>query len=87
MVRRSRIALGPSGGSYVEYKFRAKPGAKYRYRVATDYDPEWGTWPPEATTEKQKTTTNTIKTNRKTQSSKSIGIHQILENEQNGVYQ
>eukprot|EP00971_Amphidinium_carterae_P143279 2838624-Amphidinium_carterae.2 len=41
-----------------------------------------------ASSEKQKTTTNTIKSKRKTQSSKSINIHKTTgKNEQNGVYQ
>jgi len=47
--RGSRIARGPTNGTGIEYKFRAKPGAKYRYRASTDVNsPEWGHWPPEA---------------------------------------
>ena len=35
-------------GCFYEYKFRAKPGAKYRYRFSTDvYTPEWGHFPNE----------------------------------------
>lgn len=44
----SRVSLGPNGGCFYEYKFRAKPGAKYRYRFSTDvYTPEWGHFPNE----------------------------------------
>ena len=35
-------------GCFYEYKFRAKPGAKYRYRFSTDvWTPEWGHYPNE----------------------------------------
>ncbi|CAE7770429.1 CBBY [Symbiodinium pilosum] len=44
----SRVSLGPNGGCFYEYKFRAKPGAKYRYRFSTDvWTPEWGHYPNE----------------------------------------
>lgn len=46
--RRSRVILGPRSGCYYEYKFRAKPGDKYKYRFSTDkWTPEFGVWPPE----------------------------------------
>lgn len=45
----TRIPRGPTGGCWHEYTFRAKAGAKYKYRVSTDkYTPEWGHWPPDA---------------------------------------
>lgn len=49
--RRSRIARqgscgGPNGMCWYEQRFRAKPGAKYRYRFSTDvHTPEWGVYP------------------------------------------
>jgi HAD superfamily hydrolase (TIGR01509 family) len=54
--QRPRVVRGPSGGTWYEYKFRAKPGAKYRYRALGGnkkhfddrFIPEWGVWPPEA---------------------------------------
>jgi len=54
--QRPRVVRGPSGGTWYEYKFRAKPGAKYRYRALGGnknhfddrFTPEWGIWPPEA---------------------------------------
>jgi len=48
-TRRGRVALGPTGGCWYEYKFRAKPGDKFKYRFSTDvYTPEFGYYPPEA---------------------------------------
>jgi len=47
-ARQSRIVLGPTGMSSQQYKWRAKAGSKYRYRVATDMTPEWGQFPPES---------------------------------------
>ena len=43
------LAWGPYAlGCFYEYKFRAKPGAKYRYRYSTDvWTPEWGVYPNE----------------------------------------
>eukprot|EP00438_Fugacium_kawagutii_P003733 Skav234637 [mRNA] locus=scaffold1609:109609:118714:+ [translate_table: standard] len=43
----SPIQLGPKSGScFYEMKFRAKPGAKYKYRYSTDvWEPEWGIVP------------------------------------------
>ncbi|CAJ1358992.1 unnamed protein product, partial [Effrenium voratum] len=44
----SRVSLGPNGGCFYDMKFRAKPGAKFKYRYSTDvYDPEWGIIPGE----------------------------------------
>mmetsp|Transcript_36502 Transcript_36502/g.84210 ORF Transcript_36502/g.84210 Transcript_36502/m.84210 type:complete len:386 (+) Transcript_36502:61-1218(+) len=44
----SRVSLGPNGGCFYEYKFRAKPGAKWRYRYSTDVmTPEFGHYPNE----------------------------------------
>lgn len=41
--RRPRVILGPSHGTWYQYKFRAKPGDKFKYRWSTDkYDPEFG---------------------------------------------
>jgi len=45
---RSKVARGPTGGTFHEYRFRANPGDKYKYKLATDPGPEWGAWPPEA---------------------------------------
>jgi len=37
-----------NGSCWYEYRFRAKPGAKYKYRTSTDkYTPEFGHWPNE----------------------------------------
>jgi len=52
---RPRVIRGPTGGTWYEYRFRAKPGAKYRYRALGGnkhhfddrFIPEWGVWPPE----------------------------------------
>jgi len=44
----SRMTLGPNGSCFYDMKFRAKPGAKYKYRYSTDvWEPEWGIVPTE----------------------------------------
>eukprot|EP00931_Biecheleriopsis_adriatica_P119686 TRINITY_DN948_c0_g1_i1.p1 TRINITY_DN948_c0_g1~~TRINITY_DN948_c0_g1_i1.p1 ORF type:complete len:413 (+),score=113.29 TRINITY_DN948_c0_g1_i1:29-1240(+) len=49
--RRSRVARqgscgGPRGMCWYEYKFRSKPGSKFKYRYSTDvWTPEFGVWP------------------------------------------
>mmetsp|Transcript_11227 Transcript_11227/g.25217 ORF Transcript_11227/g.25217 Transcript_11227/m.25217 type:complete len:407 (-) Transcript_11227:57-1277(-) len=46
--RKPIVARGPTYGVFHEYKFRAKPGDKYRYRYSKDkLEPEFGV-PPEA---------------------------------------
>eukprot|EP00440_Ansanella_granifera_P076080 gb/GFBE01082565.1/.p1 GENE.gb/GFBE01082565.1/~~gb/GFBE01082565.1/.p1 ORF type:complete len:400 (+),score=103.16 gb/GFBE01082565.1/:1-1200(+) len=46
--KRSRVALGPKGCCWYEAKYRAKPGAKFRYRWSIDkWTPEWGHFPNE----------------------------------------
>lgn len=41
--RRPKVARGPTFGTWYEYKFRAKPGDKYKYRAAKDrHEPETG---------------------------------------------
>lgn len=44
--QRARVALGPKGGCWYEYKFRAKPGDKFKFVYSTDkYTPEFGCLP------------------------------------------
>ena len=45
---KSRFPTSKGQAVKLELRFRAKPGAKFKYRYSTDvYDPEWGIIPGE----------------------------------------